>query len=200
MKEFIDVVPFLQSYEAWVRWLVVLWLIYTASLGGVLLFANRKVALDQKVTIDDFRLVADSAQRGLMLDLLVHNPLPIAAQLVELQLTFYGEQKPKGGLQSFSSESATYVLADGANINSLSAGEVEEKFRYHTQIKYPFAGQDYAEVSIPLSQTVNKGKTDRFIVRFETKQLPKETHHHIEATIRYNGDKLTKVRTVALQN
>jgi len=200
MKDFIDVVPFLQSYEAWVKWLVVTWLLLTAILGAVLLFANRVAESEPQVNIDDFRLAFEAKQNDLMLDILVRNPLSQTAQLVELRLAFFGEQKPRGGLQSSKSESATYLLADGADSDILSTGGDWEKYRYQTKIKYPFTGQNYAEVSIPLSQSVNKGKTDRFIVRFETRQLPEENHQNIEAVIRYNGDLLTDARTINLRN
>ncbi len=143
-------------------------------------------------------MTADRAQSFLTLDLLIRNSLPEVAQLVELRLVFYRGQKPRGGLQVYQRESATYVLIDGVDSNSLSVAEVQTQVRHQTEIKYPFAGQDYAKVSIPLSQVVSKGETDRFVVRFETKQLPKKGHHNIEATIRYNNDKLTKARTISL--
>ncbi len=41
IKGFIVSLPILWSYPAWVRWLMVLWLLYTAILGGLLLLTRR---------------------------------------------------------------------------------------------------------------------------------------------------------------
>jgi len=200
MKEFVDMIPFIQSYTVWVRWLVVLWLGYSAALGGILLLSPRMKPPEPEVSIDDFRLIKPTNATGLTLDFLVRNELKQDAQLVELQLVFYGMKKPRGGLQSFSTASAVYVISDGSDADRLLAGEVNAGMKYETQITFPYQGQDYAEVSIPVSQAISKEGTDRFIVQFKTEALPKQSHRHIEAAIRYNGKRLTNARMVILQN
>lgn len=200
MKDFVDLIPFFQSYNVWVRWLVVLWLVYSAALGGILLFSPRMTPPEPEVSIDDFRLIKPTNASGLALDFLVRNALAQESLLVELKLTFYGQEKPRGGLQSFSTVSAVYVLSDGSDVDRLLAGEDNDSMNYETQITFPYQGQDYAEISIPVSQTVSKEGTDRFIVQFKTDVLPKQSHRHIEAVIRYNGKRLTNAQVVKLQN
>lgn len=202
MKNLIEVMPLLQTYPAWVKWLVAFWLVYTTAILMLLIFVRRNDTSDPQVTIDEFRLVEGST-RGchLTLELLTRNTLPQTAQLVELQLAFYsGQKKPRGGLHSYASESASYVLFDDISTPGLLVGEVRDEHRHKTEIKYPFAGQEYAEISLPISQTIDQGGTDRFMICFETDQLPKKSHRNIEATIRYNGNKRTEIRTIPLEN
>lgn len=200
MKDFVDLIPFFQSYAVWVRWLVALWLVYSAALGGILLFSPRMPPPEPEVSIDDFRLIKPTATSGLTLDFLVRNALPQESQLVELRLAFYRQEKPRGGLQSFNTASAVYVLSGGSDVDQLVAGESSSSMKYETQITFPYQGQDYAEVSIPISQRVSKEGIDRFIVQFQTDVLPKQSHRNIEAVIRYNGNRLTKTQVVKLQN
>lgn len=198
MKDLVDVIPFLQAYEPWVRWLVLVWLLLSAALVGVLVLATRTTPPTPAVAIDALRVPPDRASGPLILDLLVRNPLPGAAQLVELQLAFFADKKPSGGLQSYSSESATYVLAAGPGADDLLAGPEQGGPRYPVEIGYPYAGQDYVEVKIPLSQSLKKDETDRFVIRFDTDQLPGSSHRQVEARIRYNGDALTQPRIAAI--
>ena len=111
---------------------------------------------------------------------------------MELQLSFFGEKKPTAGLQSLTKVSATYVVESGSNAGQLTTHEENSSISYHTEIVHPFAGQDYAEVKIPLVQTVKKDDTDRFIVRLKTKELPTKGQNHVEVVIRYNGKLLTE--------
>jgi len=200
MKDFVDLIPFFQSYTVWVRWLVFLWLVYSAALGGILLFSPRMTPPEPEVSIDDFRLIKPTDTSGLTLDFLVRNALAQESQLVELKLAFYGEEKPPGGLQSFNTASAVYVLSGGSDVDQLLAGEDSSSMKYETLVTFPYQGQDYAEVSIPISQRVSKEGTDRFIVQFKTDVLPKQSHRHIEAVVRYNGKRLTNTQVVKLQN
>lgn len=200
MKDFVDLIPFFQSYAVWVRWLVVVWLVYSASLGGILLFSPRMMPPEPEVSIDDFRLIKPTDTSGLTLDFLVRNTLAQESQLVELKLAFYGQEKPRGGLQSFNTASAVYVLSGGSDVDQLLAGEDSSSMKYETQVTFPYHGQDYAEVSIPISQRVSKEGTDRFIVQFKTDVLPKQSHRHIEAVVRYNGNRITNTQVVQLQN
>lgn len=198
MKDLVDVIPFLQAYEPWVRWLVLLWLLLTAGLIGVLVLAERTPSVAPRLVIDALRIPAAAKRTPLTLDLLVRNPAPSAAQLVELQLALYGEQKPAGGLQSFSSESATYVLAAGDAAGQLLVAPAGGGLQYPVQINRPFQGQDYVELNIPLSQAVKKDETDRFVIRFDTDALPGPGHRNLEAVIRYNGDLLTAPYVVGI--
>jgi len=200
MKDFVDLIPFFQSYAVWVRWLVVLWLVYTASLGGILLYSPRMAPPEPEVSIDDFRLIKPADTSDLTLDFHVRNALAQESQLVELKLAFYGQVKPRGGLQSFNTASAVYVLSGGPDVDQLLAGEDSSSMKYETQVTFPYQGQDYAEVSIPISQRIPKGGTDRFFVQFKTDILPKQSHRHIEAVVRYNGKRLTNTQVVKLQN
>lgn len=202
MKDLVDVIPFLQAYEPWVRWLVLVWLLLTAALAGVLLLAQRTTPPpppSPEVAIDALRVPAMAQPGAFALDLLVRNPLTSAAQLVELRLALYGDAKPAGGLQSYQGESATYVLADGPGADQLLAGTGQGGPSFPVEIGYPYAGQDYVEIVIPLSQRIAKEDTDRFVVRFDTQELPRPSHKRVEAVIRYNGDALTAPRTVTFR-
>jgi hypothetical protein len=198
MKDFVDLIPFFQSYAIWVRWLVVLWLIYSAALAGTLIFSPRITPPEPALSIDEFRLLKISHSSSLTLDFLVRNALAQESQLVELKLAFYGEEKPRGGLQSFSTATATYVISEGPDTDQVLAGEASFGLKHETQVIFPYQGQDYAEISIPISQKVTKESTDRFIVQFKTNILPKQSHQHIEAVIRYNGQRLTNTHVAKL--
>jgi hypothetical protein len=199
MKDFVDSIPFFQSYAVWIRWLIVLWLIYSAALAGILLLSPRMTPPEQEVSIDDLRLIKPTAPFNLTLDFLVRNALPQESQLVELKLAFYGKEKPRGGLQSFNTASAIYLLSEGSEVDQLVAGESSSSLKYETQITFPYEGQDYAEVSIPIAQRVSKKSVDRFIVQFQTDALPKQSHRNIEAVVRYDGKRLTKTQVVELK-
>ena len=195
-----NAIPFLQSYPTWVVRLTVVWLALTAVLLASLLLAPRKPAVAGGLVVDAFRRFGlENGDAALKLELLVRNLSGDTAQLVELELEFYEDGKPTGGLMSSTSESAMYYVIDhGTDPGALIVEELPGDRRYEVDVVYPFAGQEYAELRVPLSRPVTEGATDRFSVILVTEHLPKASHRKVDARIKYNGDRLTERRTLAL--
>jgi hypothetical protein len=194
LKELLAYLPALHSYPDWIKLLVLAWVVLTVSLAVVLFVFCPGFELK----VDEMRVGRASGDGVITFQFSARNPLDGVAQLVELQLSFFGKTKPKGGLQSFQQTSATYILGSGSEADNLIVGVRGDAMRYEIAIVYPYAGQEYAEVKIPLSQVIKKDETDRFVVRLNTKDLPKDSHRKVEAVIRYNGDRLTAPKTVSL--
>jgi hypothetical protein len=196
----LDVIPVLQLYPMWMRYLIALWLSLSFLLILLFLFVPRSVKAGAEVSIDECRVLSQDSPSCLKLDFLIRNSLPIDALLTELSLTFYGRNKPDGGLLAFQSLSTEYVLADGPEPKIFLVSDSGSHEKFETEIVFPYAGQDLAEVSIPLAQTIAKGGTDRFSVQLRTNVLPKLSHKQVEAKIHYNRERLTNLFVVTLRD
>ena len=196
MNRLDETIVFLQSYPTWVTWLIALWLLCTAALVASLLLVERRAAVSREVSIDAFRQVHIS-EEGIGLELVMRNALDRTAQLVELQLAFYGAQKPTAGLQSLAIEPAVYYMREGSD-GSLEVRERGSERRHDVDVRYPLTNQRYAEVRIPLARPLRREETDTFIVVILTDLLPAPSHENAEARIKYNGDQLTRERTMTL--
>ena len=199
MKDLIDLLPFFQSYQqSWIRWLVVIWILFTSSLGCVLLFATRAGVSFPELSIDALRAIKDKNNNSLTFELIVRNSLPQLVQLTEIQMSLFGKDKPVGGLQSTTETSTTYVIKQ-LDSGNFSVNEANKNNLHHNlNISYPYFGQDYIEAKIPISQTISSDSADRFIVQFLDADFISQYHKNIEMVILYNGDKLTKPKNAEL--
>jgi len=198
MKDFIDLVPFFQSYGQWVRWLIVVWILFTSSLASVLLFADRTGVATLELSIDALRVVSDKTNKSIAIELIVRNSLPHLVQLTELQVSLYGENKPAGGLQSSTEVTTTY------EIKKLDSGEFSvnelnnSNLQYNLNINYPYYGQNYLEMKIPVAHTLSSNSSDRFIIQFLDADFVTQYHKNLEVIILYNGDQLSKPKITML--
>jgi hypothetical protein len=76
------VIPFLEQYPMWVRWLSVGWIVFSASLIGVLIVARDHAAAPSGRTVETGDNVIDDAEKQLAKLIAANNPPP-EAKVVE---------------------------------------------------------------------------------------------------------------------
>lgn len=200
-----ELLQFIKSYPVWVVGLSIGWVVYSAAVVIVLLVTDREQDREsiagreqngeqghgQGLMMDVFRRVYKE-DNTFILEMKLRNDTEDAVNLNHLRLEFYGKGKPKGGLQvSNSTEVPCVVVFDKDEGNEIWAKFKNGQLQYRVDVQFPFAGQSYGIVSIPLEPTLEAAATYRFLVRFDTDALPKGDHKHVEGTVLYNQNVYT---------
>ena len=194
MNAITDLAPLLGGYPGWVRILVFLYFVGgVTGYGALVLFAPTA-----QFTLDAVRLVGRvTTGKPLVFDVIARNPTSAKVDVKELILSFHNGKPPSGGLQGFESVSATYqisALENGKVLKVRSGSEVLGE----TSVVYPYAGQNFAQVRVPVAQAIDKDGTDRFRVELSAPDIPKLDQRFFDVVAVYNEDKETKVKRVEL--
>ncbi len=222
-----DLVPLLEGYQRWVRILVFLYfvggvtgyfalvllcrgvypdwvriLVLLNVVGGVIGYGALVLfAPTAQFTLDDVRTVDRVATgKPLIFDVIARNPTSAKVVVKELILSFHNGKPPSGGLQGFESVSGTYDVSASEKAKGLMVVYVNNRETLgETSVVYPYAGQDFAQLRVPVAQTIEKDGTDRFRVKLSAPDVPKLNQRFLDVVAVYNGNKETELRRVELQ-
>jgi len=182
----------LNTYPLWVRLVVVAWVSVT-GVGYALLLVMAPPAPPAVLHVNELRIARISGHADFTgFDIYVGNGLAVSAQITGMEMELYKKERPAGGLQSSEDITATYFV-DSGGAHKVGSPVVES-----VTAERPYAGNDYTRLTLPLSQTVDAGKSDRFLVALKRGEAILPTQNLAAVTLIYNGGQKTVVKEVPL--
>ncbi|HVZ54178.1 MAG TPA: hypothetical protein VG986_19580 [Pseudolabrys sp.] len=195
MKSLLELVPFLNGYPLWLRATIIsLPPLYTLAVALLYVYAPPPPV--PVLTIDTIRRLAAMPPDILGLDVIVHNPTTIVANITEAVIELYAGQKPTGGLASALTVSGTYRVEK--TDEGLAVSD-ESKFVQTVSVVRPYAGQSYARLTVPLAQTAKAGAGDRFVILLRGAEIVQPDHNKVEVTLGYNDGKTSPPMVIPLK-
>lgn len=161
--ELLKIKALLQTYPGWVPVLM----FATALLWVVCYSALAFFAPPPNLDLVDFRPTNFSDRPGVLaVEVRLANRTGNVVSLRSAQLELYSGERPTGGLASLDTLSARYTIrhATGGRGYEVSTGDLTAR---PVEVGRPYAGQDFFRLTVPLSQSIENQKTDRFALEID---------------------------------
>ena len=182
----------LPTYPMWVRALM-LGVLVAWTVSYVLLTFLAPPASLTLVRFAQIKVTGEPS--SLAFEVLLNNRTGEVATIGTARLQFYEGEPPEGGLSANEAVSAVYAVAPVGNELAVDDGGALSQ---QVTLNQPYAGQSYQEMHIPLSQTVEDKKGDRFAIVLRTPELVDHRNDTVRLTLTYN-DGATVQKEAALQ-
>lgn len=194
MDKLFSLLPFLNGYPTWLR-AAVLAMPPLYGLAVVLLYVFAPTPV---VAIETLRRFATLGKKDFVaLDVTVRNPTAAIATVTTAQLELYAGVKPEGGLLSATAVSATY------SVETTEQGVIvqsdQDKLPFAVTVTKPYTGNSYERMTLPLSQQIDAGKVDRFILLLRSVGIGFPAHDTVSLQLTYNGDQRSAPLTLSLK-
>lgn len=180
-----DLIGLLQGYSAWVRhamilsalgWFVVMFLLMYFEPGkGLIIDAIERVRL------------ADPSRLGL--DVRLRNTSGAIANILSSNIKI--GTPPEAGLLSSESISSSYEISSDPKSRDLLVKKAGEPLRKTVNVNRPYAGVDFFELRIPVSNAIEDKKTDRVLLVFDARLSQMMEKKKTEFVFIYNNNQET---------
>lgn len=185
--EVLSFITSLPTYPLWVRLIMLVTAIIWFS-AYVLLVFFAPTPPPKELSLNDFRQIfSETIPNGLSLNVMVTNNTGETVVLTQARLIYYQDVISMGGLQSYQEISVEYLISRKGEHFFVTAHNGHSS-RARVPLIRPYAGQPQMEVVIPISQTIQSGESDRFILTLLDGLSLDSKINKVQITMNYNDD------------